>query len=802
MTTEHRYDLAAIGPDKLTECTITYASLAAGTCSMAWAMDNLADIPVPWQYGHWVRLYRGTDLVFLGYVKKAQPKISAGSIHYAVEMTDPYDLLGRSIYQPPPADPSRSDGRHLQIGQTATTARACADLATALDQATAGPARNMPATIDILAKGTTGAIGTNGSNTCAQMIEAMSRWCPGLVSWMDYGGTHPRLVIADSLDLPVIDIPYGTCAMGGIDLTPRHDLVPPVVALKAPDGTIVKIIPEGGDLNVPDAFVYTLPSVTRTKTVEKSEEEEAEELSKPGKAETSGPVDAATAAAARQVMELKGIPFPKANPNGKENEWTKNTAAYKYWKHHFPFLAQVKDHVKFSTWCNITYEGQPDEFHEENPETGVETWILPANYKIDGQKYELILGSITRKFPSIRWCYANIEQRVCCTPDAPRKASVREFFSGDGTDGAGKVITRSLAYRVIAINLSGNKRYIGGDYGDASGDPAADPEAWEQNSTPEEEKEHGKYEYRYYIVHLPEGGLLTLSTEWFDALGFILWGDGHVTYTMDPGRINQGTATVHPASRQWAPQQQIAHTYAPGIYTLKLAARENESIFFTPHDKVQEIESDIPADLIRNYWDKTRALQYDGSLGPILWPTPWQLPGHRIRITGSGYAPWDTMDTTVQHVSWDLKTGHCTLTLGTRAAYNFDEYTNRNRVADLRDQTLVSDTALDPAQQPSSGNSGGSGGADKTEKEDNPVAPIFQPLNTGSSGGERRKPFEVYVENGQWWMNGGELPLPDSARPQKLEPVLLPDGQKYGYYHVLEKNNTLGWMWTLKKKPK
>ena len=789
---QHRFDISAPGC-KLASCSISYASLTAGTMSMAFLMDDLADIPVPWLYGDWVSVYRGKELVFMGTVKRACPKVESGSFEFIAELSDAYDVMLQTTYTR--TEPTLPGCGPLKMGKTTTSPKGGSSLRQILKEAT-GAAKHLPGAVDVQADAMIGTFSTNGSNTCAQLIEAASRWCPGLVSWFDYSGEAPRLVFADSLDLPILDIPYTDCL--AIDLRPRHDLVPPVVALKAPDGTIITTIPEGADILTPGAFVYTLPAAEKA-TADTADELDAVEAEKPGAEEEAAQKDSGSASPEkRQLMEFVGVKLPEDNPTGAENEWQQDDRAFRYWQHHFPFLAQkdLKPHVRFSKFSRITFDALPDEYKHEDPVTGEETWDLPRNYDVRGQKYELIRGNISDKTPSVSWCYATVEQLVCCTPSAPRKASVREFFPGDGFDASlsqagvpARVITKRLYYRVIAISRSGGKYRIGGDYGDVSVSTPEEEAAKDANSTPAEVKEHGDYVFRNYVVNMPDGGELILRTSWFDAVMYVYWGDGGVT--------GGKQADI---SRSRNPSQEMRHTYAPGVYSLKLAIRENEGAYFTPHNVLQEVEGEVPTDLIRNYWDKTRALQWDGSVSLFTHPAPWQLPGHRLRITGADYEPWATMDTTIQAVQVDAMTGKVSLTLGTREHITFSEISKRASVADLRDQSLATETACDPTAMPSSG--GGGGGAGGDDQEENPVSPIFAPMDSGSSGGERRRPFSMYFENNSWYMAEGKLPVPGGGTVTIPRTLIPSYDAAYTYFHVLYRKPSGEWSWKLKKQAK
>jgi hypothetical protein len=65
--------------------------------------------------------------------------------------------------------------------------------------------------------------------TCGQAIQRLTRWCPDMASWVDYTTTPPSLNVRRRASLTTTTLALTACS--AIDVQPRQDMAPPVVAL-------------------------------------------------------------------------------------------------------------------------------------------------------------------------------------------------------------------------------------------------------------------------------------------------------------------------------------------------------------------------------------------------------------------------------------------------------------------------------------------------------------------------------------------------------------------------------------------
>lgn len=103
-------------------------------------------------------------------------------------------------------------------------------------------------------------------DTIGSLLQSIRRWSPRMVSYYDYSGARPKLIITDYDALTPISLPLqpsGEIKAMDVSLVPRGDLVPPCVAIVAEttgsNGYRVSYLskyPEDGDPTLPHSIVY------------------------------------------------------------------------------------------------------------------------------------------------------------------------------------------------------------------------------------------------------------------------------------------------------------------------------------------------------------------------------------------------------------------------------------------------------------------------------------------------------------------------------------------------------------------
>ncbi len=485
-------DLAAM---RATGASLRLASLAAGELSLSLHMQHMTAVPVPWVPGDRVTLSSSGRTVFAGTVRTAAPKYSGGGYYYEVSILDDWDVLDRTVFSvtDDQGRPRMADyiGRNTGTSSSGST-RTTVDIVAALQEILAA-APYMAARPHIAITGEMIPFAASGSDTCGALVSSVARWRPDLVTYFDYTSAPARLVIAAQEQLPVMRVAMDALDKTRMELQPRHDLVPPVCAFVWGSGAGRQsyILPEGGDLHAPGAFVYALadpgteyPDPARLDANTDPDDPDAQDPAVYDS--SSGPTGAA-----RQEQRIRGIRVPAANDASGGYQWQFAPTAHKFWSTVYPReLGGLEDHVMYSNRVIRTVEpyGSPDPRQE------------PRKYDTNGGKgwdHVLVEGSISGEFRRVKWCYATIEQDVYfrskSIPAGADAAMLRAFFTEDDEidkgDARGKIRRRRMAVKVVLMDRPSARYLVGGDYAelDDMGRPIAPEPPDEPEETPDDD---------------------------------------------------------------------------------------------------------------------------------------------------------------------------------------------------------------------------------------------------------------------------------------------------------------------------
>lgn len=245
-------------------------------------------------------------------------------------------------------------------------------------------------------------------DTLASLLQSIRRWSPRMVSYYDYNGARPRLIITDYDSLTPISLPLqptATIKAMDVSLVPRGDLVPPCVAIVSESTgsngyrvSYVSKYPQDGDPTLPHSIVYRVASdfyySKYSSTGEPADEPQPTRGTKSG-----------------------GLSYQRMKVTGTRID--RNDMINSFWVNHFPWMKEVGAIAKYD---NPTITGKPWDGTEEEK---------PRGYDTSATGYELTDGQIHTKSLRPKWCNTTIKQRLAIPENAA--ARWREKFKNIGT---------------------------------------------------------------------------------------------------------------------------------------------------------------------------------------------------------------------------------------------------------------------------------------------------------------------------------------------------------------------------------
>ncbi len=489
------YTLAELTALGVADLSLTYRSLAADTASLRVPLGAQMSSPVPWTAGDRICIcderVAGSPRLFSGQVKSLHTTLSGTDYALHVELANDVDVLERttfayiddngkvcyaqSFYAPRELGDS-------PYGERLTSSRTVCERC--FEWATGGGA--LSCTLEVTFDSTIMGVAGTGSQSCWSLIRTALKWVPDAATAMRYAATGDTLQCLTARDMPVVRLDAATHRMldaagaelgrfegiASVDLTPRPDLVPPVCAVT---GRAQLVLPEGGDVRAPGAFIYHVR-------------------------ESGGAVnEAQVARAARQAaLEMapeqevlgRAAPLNPATALGETNmreqaNWA--PAQLLAWYSSFGTFSLLKKlGTARLTFGNPLFEpvGVEEAYPPEDEESEA-----PANYETPqawGKLYLLDKGTFpaspkaSRNVSGLKWCRGRLSQYVwiqpgSTLPNGVSREQVLEFFSGTHpvVDGGRKTMTRYALLTVDGVWI--NRRKVVYREGDnaTGGDAAA-----------------------------------------------------------------------------------------------------------------------------------------------------------------------------------------------------------------------------------------------------------------------------------------------------------------------------------------
>ncbi len=602
MSATYHYSLAELSAAGVADISISYRSLEADTASLRIPLGATMAAPLPWGAGDRIIIsderVEGCPRLFNGRVKRLNTALTGAAWSMQVELAGDIDVLdattfayvddhgevcyAQSFYSPRAVGESKEGER---LTSSLTVCERC------FDWALEGGA--MDCSRDIRFDATIMGIAGTGSQSCWSLTRSALKWVPDACTAMRYSAKGDVLQYLTARDMPTVTLdaaahrcttdegaePLTFNGITSCELTPRPDLVPPVCAVT---GRARLVLPEGGDVRTPGAFIYHVReaggSISR---------EVAEEVA------TQAAAQAAVEKAPKQTIRGNASPLNIANAIGEVNMRDKANWApeslLSWWKSFGTFALLGKMGASNLSFGNPLFEpvAAADAYPPGDGADGAEddeANAAPANYDDSPQSWGTLYlfthGSFpastraSRNLSGLKWCRGKLSQYVWLQPGASipstiSKEQVLEFFSGTYPveEGGRRQSTRYALMRVEGVWI--NLRSVSYREGDNKLEGASDSPS---TDTPEtEEPETGGGSDPDYAAALSE---IYASTR-------KLYYDGTLTLTGvrgNPGDLLSTGLNIEGLLPEWAtmatPCNAIYYDPIARRATLKLGSRE------------------------------------------------------------------------------------------------------------------------------------------------------------------------------------------------------------------------------------
>lgn len=438
---KHRHNIEDLRLMEAAGVNIVYHADGADTAEITLMPEAYASLA--WQVGDRVELYYGGQKVFSGVLPNGEQRaVNGGNAEVvSVSLMSDFYVLDGTVYAKQNAAgevvfPSVREGfSELQVFA-----------ANVFNWASGWEGSKIESALVCDVSGRIPTPQSNGTNSCAQLLQDALQWTPGAVIVQRYGaeGDELRLTTPEAfepLGLSKADL------VTSVSLQRREDLRPPVCALV---GGAHVVLPPGGDVRELGAFVYAVP--LRDK--------------KGG----GGPAGAAPASA---KMIVRGVPIPdryqfeRGVEEFKTSAVVANSDTDKFLKQFFPEYAKWVGRLKAGA-CVVSvvpatalHEGAEDTEDEDaqaipaNYQDSAEAWLVSAPYVLVEGSFNAS-SNAKKNVKGLRWCKASMTLSVVVREDelkAVEMPTVLELFPGRHRNDEGELVYyANLTLDAVLIN--------------------------------------------------------------------------------------------------------------------------------------------------------------------------------------------------------------------------------------------------------------------------------------------------------------------------------------------------------------
>lgn len=433
-------DLAGLNVASL---SITYNTDAADTAELSMKPEAYAELG--WNVGERVELLHGGKKVFSGILPaREQCAVAGGQAEtVSVMLVSDWYVLEQTVY-------ARENGRgevvFPRVSEEFSELREVAQ--NVYNWASGWRGSKLESAFECELSGRIPTPQSNGTNSCAQLMQDALQWTPNAVVVQRYGASGDVLKLTTPAEFEPLQLTEADM-VASVSLQRRDDLCPPVCALV---GGAHLVLPEGGDVRELGAFVYAVP------------------LRRDG---NMGPAGSAPAS---QKMVVRGVPIPSRYQFKRGVEEFKTSAVVagsdteKFLKQFFPQYAEWKNRLKAGA-CVVSVV--PAEAINEGADAAADEDVqpTPANYGDPskwaggtgkGGIYVLTEGSFNASSNSrknvrgLQWCKASLAVSVALLAKDLKdgeKPSVLELFPGRYVNDDGEAVYfANLTLDAVLIN--------------------------------------------------------------------------------------------------------------------------------------------------------------------------------------------------------------------------------------------------------------------------------------------------------------------------------------------------------------
>ena len=254
--------MLALKPSSLTH---DQQSFSTSTITAVYPVRTLGET-LPYKQFDTVTISQNGQVILVGLVSNIEKVYSGSQRSWRIVFSDPWYYLANCYALENGWQPTFGLFPRKGVEGIIPKVNLSGALSSVLDMA-----KHHPASYELRIRDDKQLIPWNAScDTLQSLLQSIRRWSPRMVSYYDYTGERPKLIITDYDSLEPISLPLqpsATVKSIDVSLSPRGDLVPPCVAIVAEStgssGYRVSYLskyPADGDPTLPHSIVYRVSS--------------------------------------------------------------------------------------------------------------------------------------------------------------------------------------------------------------------------------------------------------------------------------------------------------------------------------------------------------------------------------------------------------------------------------------------------------------------------------------------------------------------------------------------------------------